>query len=287
MTDQQNLNIHLISLINDTVGAMLATAYKREDVIIGGIFGTGCNSAYMEKCGHIPKLKGDLAADRLMAINCEYGAFDNDLKVLPITPYDATIDRESPRPGQQRFEKLSAGLYLGEILRLIIIEAHAKGSILNGQSLNQIQQPYCIDTSLLSDLENDKSANLETTQKQLHDKYGIKFSDEEMQFCLRVAIAIAVRGSRLCACGVSAICNVKGISSGAVAADGSVAEKHPMFKYRWSHALSEILDWSADRKEDPVIMVPAVDGSGIGAAVIAAMTAERRAKGDTAGLRDA
>jgi hexokinase len=71
-----------------------------------------------------------------------------------------------------------------------------------------------------------------------------------------------------------------------VAADGSVAHKHPKFKRRWADALAEILDWSEDRTGDPIVLTPAEDGSGIGAAVIVAMTLERARKGAGAGVKE-
>ena len=55
----------------------------------------------MENCGSIAKL-GGLPQNLPMAINCEYGAFDNDRCVLPRTVYDKKIDKESPRPGEQK-----------------------------------------------------------------------------------------------------------------------------------------------------------------------------------------
>ena len=39
--------------------------------------------------------------------------------------------------------------------------------------------------------------------------------------------------------------------------------------------LGEILDWPEDRKDDPISMTSAEDGSGIGAAVIVAMALDR------------
>jgi hexokinase len=50
--------------------------------------------------------------------------------------------------------------------------------------------------------------------------------------------------------------------------------------------MAEVLDWPADRQEDPIIITSAEDGSGIGAAIIAAMTVERAGKGQTAGISD-
>jgi hexokinase len=54
---------------------------------VGSIFSTGCSAAYMEDCRNIPKMQG-LSDDAKVVINTEYGAFDNDRKVLPVTPFD-------------------------------------------------------------------------------------------------------------------------------------------------------------------------------------------------------
>jgi len=119
---ERGVPIKLAALVNDTTGTMIASAYTDTDIKIGCIFGTGCNAAYMEECGAIPKIAHlNLDPKLPMAINCEWGAFDNEHQVLPRTQYDVIIDKESPRPGQQSFEKMVAGLYLGEIFRLVLL----------------------------------------------------------------------------------------------------------------------------------------------------------------------
>lgn len=110
----------------------------------------------MENCGSIPKLAHlNLPPDTPMAINCEWGAFDNEHKVLPQTPYDATIDKDSPRPGQQAFEKMIAGLYLGEIFRLVMVDLHDKQGthIFDGQNISALRKAYSLDSSFLSAIE--------------------------------------------------------------------------------------------------------------------------------------
>lgn len=115
---------------------------------MGCIFGTGCNSAYMEDCGSIPKLAHlNLPPDTPMAINCEYGAFDNEHVVLPRTRYDIIIDDESPRRGQQSYEKMVAGLYLGELWRLIIRDLHERGLVLEGKTIPKLDVAYSLDSS--------------------------------------------------------------------------------------------------------------------------------------------
>lgn len=148
--------IKLTALVNDTTGTLIASAYTDTKMKIGCIFGTGCNAAYMEECGSIPKLAHmNLDSDTLMAINCEWGAFDNEHVVLPRTHYDVLIDKESPRPDQQAFEKMVAGLYLGEIYRRVLEELHdhVDCKIFEGQDLSKLRKPYSLDSSFLSAVE--------------------------------------------------------------------------------------------------------------------------------------
>lgn len=140
--------------MNDTTGTLIASAYANTEVKMGCIFGTGCNAAYMENCGSIPKLAHlNLPPDTPMAINCEYGAFDNEHVVLPRTPYDITIDDLSPRKGQQAFEKMVAGLYLGELWRLVMVDLQNKGLVFKGQSVPKLLNSYSLDSSFPAMIE--------------------------------------------------------------------------------------------------------------------------------------
>jgi hexokinase len=295
--EARDLPFELICVINDTVGAMVASAYNDPETIVGAIFGTGCNAAYMASLSDIKKLDSD--DDRIkdfknnqrngtreqkMAINCEYGAFDNAHRALPRTTYDKRIDEESPRPGEQTFEKLSAGLYLGEIFRLILVELADRNLVFRDQDAAKLHESYSVDTGFLSQIEDDESPKFEATRKLFSEILDLNPSDVEIELSRRLAEMIAVRGARLCACGIAAICADEGIDKGNVAADGSVANKHPKFKRRWAKALGEILDWKDEWKEGkdgasgPIKITSAEDGSGVGCAIIAAMEIEKRGK---------
>lgn len=250
----------------------MASAYNDPDTVIGAIFGTGCNAAYVENIGSISKLKTSLPPDTPMVINCEYGAFDNSHRVLPRTKYDKIIDEESPRPGEQAFEKMSAGLYLGEIFRLVLLDLQERGIIFGDADVAKLRKAYQIDTEFLSAVENESPDSIIT---RFQDLLEIMPTTEEAELLCQLGRIIAIRSARLCSCGIAAICNMKSITRGHVAADGSVANKHPDFKTRWAEALGEALDWPKDRSHDPITIISAEDGSGIGAAIISAMTLER------------
>ncbi|KAF2827287.1 hexokinase [Ophiobolus disseminans] len=209
-----------------------------------------------------------------MAVNCEYGAFDNAHHILPQTKFDKRIDAESPRPGEQVFEKLSAGLYLGEIFRLILVDLADRDLVFRKENTTKLREAYAIDTGFLSHIEDDESPKFKSTRELFKDTLTLTPTDVEIEFSRRIAELITVRGARLCACGVAAICTMEGITEGNVAADGGVANKHPKFKRRWARALGEILDWREE--EGSIRITSAEDGSGTGCAIIAAMEIERR-----------
>ncbi|KAG6357798.1 hypothetical protein INS49_013677 [Diaporthe citri] len=244
---RRELPVRIIALINDTVGAMIASAYKDPETIIGAIFGTGCNAAYMEDVGSIPKISGSgLAPELPLAINCEYGAFDNSHRVLPRTKYDIEIDEESAKPGEQAFEKMSAGLYLGELFRLVILDLYERGILFEGRDIPKLKETYCMDTGFLACLENDP---FEARQARYKETLGFEPAPAEVEFSRLLAEVIA-------------------------------------FKARWSEALGEILDWPAGRESDPITITSAEDGSGIGAAIITSMTMAKIRAGDLKGVRD-
>ena len=69
----KDVPVELTALINDTTGTLIASHYVNPRTKIAVIFGTGCNAAYMERIGSIPKIK-NLGCDDNdeMAINCEW-----------------------------------------------------------------------------------------------------------------------------------------------------------------------------------------------------------------------
>ncbi|KAJ5504471.1 hypothetical protein N7463_007345 [Penicillium fimorum] len=265
---KRGLPIKVAALINDTTGTLIASSYTDTEMRIGCIFGTGVNAAYMENAGSIPKLAHmNLPPDMPVAINCEYGAFDNE--------------------HVQAFEKMTAGLYLGEIFRLALIDLvdNKPGLIFNGQDVSKLRKPYLLDASFLANIEEDPYENLTETLDLFERMLGIRPTQPELELVRRLAELIGTRAARLSACGVAAICTKKKIESCHVGADGSVFTKYPHFKARGAQALREILDWAPTEK-DKVSIMAAEDGSGVGAAVIAALTLKRIKAGNLVGVRN-
>ena len=133
----------------------------------------------------------------------------------------------------------------------------------------------------------DPFENLSETADLFQNKLSIVANRAELELVRRLAELIGTRAARLSACGVAAIAKKKDYKTCHVGADGSVFNKYPHFKQRGAVALREILDWPAKKNpkdEDPIEILAAEDGSGVGAALIAALTLKRVKDGNMAGI---
>merc|ERR1712137_324852 len=129
--DELHLPVKVAALVNDTVGTLMARSYTspgKTGTLLGAIFGTGTNGAYVEKLDKVRKMttaKNVGEFDKStgeMIVNTEWGSFDNSLRTLPNTPYDVELDEKSVNPGIQMFEKRVSGMFLGELLRLALVK---------------------------------------------------------------------------------------------------------------------------------------------------------------------
>ncbi|PWN39179.1 putative hexokinase [Ceraceosorus guamensis] len=231
--EKYEVPIKMTSLINDTTGTLIASNYVRPDTRIACIFGTGCNAAYMEHIKNIPKIAHHkLPEDEDMAINCEYGAFDSfehkhmaDIR----TKYDEYIDLHSNKPHEQAYEKMIAGLYLGEIFRLVMCDLVDEGVLFLGQNTYKIEKPNVFDTAFLSLIESDPTDELLTVTGLFAHFFGLETTIEERKFFKQLAELIGTRAARLSSCGIAAIVRKMGYQEKGceVGADGSLYSKYP------------------------------------------------------------
>ncbi|KAG6887300.1 hypothetical protein C0995_016304 [Termitomyces sp. Mi166 len=273
------LPVTMTALINDTTGTLIASHYVNPKTKIACIFGTGCNAAYMEHVKDIPKIK-DLGIDGSaeMAINCEWGAFDSfEHEHLPRTKYDVIVDESSNKPGEQAFEKLISGRYLGEIMRLVICELIDEGVLFLGQNTYKLESPYVFETAFLSLMESDPTDELLMIIGIFSHFFAVETTLAERQFFRALAMLIGRRAARLSACGIAAIVSKMGyLDEGClVGADGSLYNKYPGFADRIHEGLVDIFG----EKGRGIVTCHAEDGSGVGSAIIAAMTKARKESG--------
>merc|ERR1712117_425878 len=70
---------------------------------------------------HRDSEQGRLRGARPLVVNTEWGAFgDNGELDFIKTKWDENVDQMSVNPGKQIFEKMISGMYMGELVRLVV-----------------------------------------------------------------------------------------------------------------------------------------------------------------------
>jgi hexokinase len=86
--------------------------------------------------------------------NTEWGAFgDNGCLDFIFTDVDRAIDETSLNPGKQLFEKMISGMYLGEVVRRVLVKCINAGLMLAGQVTEELDTPSRFYTKYLSEIE--------------------------------------------------------------------------------------------------------------------------------------
>ncbi|TFY82797.1 hypothetical protein EWM64_g1217 [Hericium alpestre] len=272
----QGLPVKLAAIVNDTAGTLIASHYVDPRARIAVIFGTGCNAAYMERMADIPKMRSaGMADDAEMAINCEWGAFDSfENRYLPRTKYDLTIDKACNKPGEQIFEKLISGLYLGEIFRIVLCELKDDGLLFENQDPDKLQVPYAFETAFLSLMESDQTDELLMSIGIFSHFFSLQTTLAERRFFRTLARLICRRAARLGACGIAAIVSKMGYldEECVVVVDGSLYNLCTGFSDHLHEGLEDIF---GDKGRN-IKTYHAQDGSGVGSAIIAAMTTQQK-----------
>jgi hexokinase len=129
----------------------------------------------------------------------------------------------SPRPGQQAFEKMIAGYYLGEVFRLVLLDLHSQGQLFEGKDLSKLMEPYALDTSVLAEIESDPFENLVETGDMFLQRFKLETTEPELRLIRRLAELIGLRAARLSACGVAAIVKKNNIQV------SSISKRTPCF----------------------------------------------------------
>ncbi len=232
-------NVTVAALANDTVGTLVAKSYEEPEADVGVILGTGTNACYPEKLENIPAWTGPPTSSGKMIVNIEWGNFNK----VTMTKYGKKLDQESNNPGQHILEKMVSGMYLGEICRLVFQDVL--------EDKTSYREPYSYKTEYMSKIAAEKSNDL----------------------IARICSLVARRSARIAAAALAAVVTKMDPqleNNHLIAIDGSLYEKYPGYKAMMNEALLELLGEKAAK----IKMVLAKDGSGKGAAVIAAVAVQ-------------
>lgn len=243
-----------IVVMNDTVATLLTASYQQQSqVTIGSICGTGHNSCYVEA-----------NRDSAVIMNLESGNFEG----IPLTTWDKMLDERSEHPGKQLLEKQVSGGYLGKLVSLIFTDLVQKR---DGEAAAILDHGMNLTGE-------DLASILLTASQMILAKGGIisgvKLTVEDWELLKIVTAAVTERSARLVAAtfnGILEHVDPQLQKQHCIAIDGSLYEKMPGYGGQLRQALVEI----QGSKAANIRLTLVKDGSGIGAAIGAALCQQR------------
>uniref|UniRef100_UPI00358ECACA hexokinase-1-like n=1 Tax=Myxine glutinosa TaxID=7769 RepID=UPI00358ECACA len=264
---KNEFDLDIVAVVNDTVGTMMTCGYQDPKCEVGLIIGTGSNCCYMEEMRNVEILPTE---NGRMCINMEWGGFGDDgcLNDL-LTSYDDSVDKFSLNPGRQRFEKLMSGMYLGEIVRNVLIDFTGHGLLFRGRVSERLKTRGIFETKFLSQIESDRLALLQV-RSILHE-LGLESSCDDAIVVKEVCGVVSRRAAQMCGAGVAAVVEKIRENRGldhlriTVGVDGTMYKLHPHF----ARILQDTVRNLAPRCD--VHLLQSEDGSGKGAALITAV----------------
>ncbi|CAF90567.1 unnamed protein product, partial [Tetraodon nigroviridis] len=264
---KEEFELDVVAIVNDTVGTMMTCAYEEPTCEVGLIAGTGSNACYMEEMKNIEIVEGTEGA--------HWGAFgDNGCLDDIRTRYDKAVDENSLNEGKQRYEKMCSGMYLGEIVRQILIDLTKRGFLFRGQISETLKTRGIFETKFLSQIESDRLALLQV--RAILQQLGLDSTCDDSIIVKEVCGTVSRRAAQICGAGMAAV--VDKIRENrrldhldiTVGVDGTLYKLHPHFSRIFQQTVKDLAP------KCDVNFLLSEDGSGKGAALITAVGCRQR-----------
>ena len=215
-------------ILNDTAAVLLgvsATLDKEKyGGFIGQINGTGTNTCCIVPLGKIGKLHA--AGDEGVIVNIESGLYDG----FPRGDFDLELDCESNNPGSKHLEKMTSGVYLGALCRIMFHAAVNEG-VLSPETGERIAALGAFDAATI-----DRWAGGDGLE-ELSD------AEEDQRFVRQLCYAAFDRSARCMCTNLTAIALLTDEGKDkpiCVCAEGSLVQKSRHFRPLLEQYLSEI-----------------------------------------------
>ncbi|XP_061115711.1 hexokinase-4 isoform X1 [Conger conger] len=268
-----DFQMDVVAMVNDTVATMISCYYEDHSCEVGMIVGTGCNVCYMEEMHTVELVEGE---EGRMCVNTEWGAFGDNGELDEFRlEYDRLVDEMSLNPGQQLYEKLISGKYMGELVRLVLLKLVNEDLLFNGEASDLLKTKGSFETCFVSQVESDSG-----DRKQIYNiltSLGLLPSEFDCDVVRLVCESVSTRAAHMCGAGLAGVINrmrerrSQEALKITVGVDGSVYKLHPCFKDRF-HEIVRDLAPHCD-----IAFIQSEEGSGRGAALISAVACKMAA----------
>ncbi|KAL5714710.1 hexokinase [Ranunculus cassubicifolius] len=268
--EKHGVDMQVSGMVDETIGNLVGDRNSNENVVAAVTLATGTNAAYVEAMSAIENLNGPAPLSGDMVIDTGWGNFRS--AHFPLTEYDIQLDSESPNPGEQMFEKLVSGKYLGEIVRRVLLKMARETALFGDTITTELQTPYILRSPDMASMHQDTSENREVVGEKLKDVFKIEESTPMVREIVADVCDIVVeRGARLAGAGILGILKKLGkldtTQKSVVTVEGGLYQHYRLFR---NYLHSGIWEMLGSEFSDSITIQNSNGGSGIGAVFIAA-----------------
>ncbi|XP_076257523.1 hexokinase A isoform X2 [Rhynchophorus ferrugineus] len=267
-----DVQIDVMAVLNDSTGTLMSCAWLNRNCRIGIIIGTGSNGCYVEKQENAELFNDvDMGSGKVI-INMENGAFGDDGCIDFIrTEYDREVDKHSINPGKQVQEKMISGMYMGELVRLVLEKFTKEGLLFGGKGSDLLFERGRFYTKYVSEIESDEPG-IFTNQREILEELGLKHATEQDYVNVRfICECVSRRAAHLASTTIVTLLHKMDEKKVTIGVDGSVYRYHPHFHNLMTEKIGELCDPSIQFD-----LMLSEDGSGRGAALVAAVAARQK-----------
>lgn len=163
-----------------------------------------------------------------------------------------------------------SGMYMGEMVRCLLARLTKEGLLFDGKGTDKLFFPHVIDTSFVSEVESDPAGEYTKTRKALERMDILDATEDDCERVKLVCCRVSTRAAHLVSAAVATIINRIKRPQVTVGVDGSVYRFHPHFHSLMEKKITELI-----RPECKFELMLSEDGSGRGAALVAAVAVKR------------
>ncbi|KAK4495648.1 hypothetical protein PRZ48_012916 [Zasmidium cellare] len=281
---RKGLNVEMRAIVNDGAATLISQAYRDPTTRMSLILGTGTNAGVYLPVGALGSDKyGDrpeswFEAAKHVLVNTEMSMIGK--QYLPVTRWDDLLNSKHSLPDFQPLEYLITGRYLGEIVRLVLLEAIDTTGLFGGQTPERLDEAYTLDSRILAAFESDTTASLDKARAAFQQAHPLRTPPRvsELEFVRDVSRLVSRRAAAYLATALHALWTIRTESEGlapgeathvTVACNGTIVEKYPGYRELCQTRLDELCVASgASRGAVTLKMAP--ESSIFGAAVAVA-----------------
>ncbi|KAK6125365.1 hypothetical protein DH2020_040895 [Rehmannia glutinosa] len=270
---KHGVDMRVFAVVNDTVGDLAGGRYYSKETVAAVSLGMGTNVSYIESPEQVLNEPSNPAET---VINMEWGNFNSFN--LPLTEYDTSLDAESLDPGNRIFEKLISGMYLGEIVRRVLLKMAQEAALFGDSVPPKLTIPYSLRSPDMAAMHQDTSEDYEVVEEKLKEIFDINDSTPmAREIVTEICDIVAERGARLVGAGIVGIVKKMGRvenRKSVITIEGGLYDHYRIFRNYLHSSVWEIL---GDEHSDNVIIEHSHGGSGAGSIFLAASQTHKNA----------